>query len=110
MANKITKINNNPVSSDIVTSSSRYANSALVYYGDTNKMTFTTYKKSKNNSSDSDRYTIVNPGQEYRPDLVSMEAYGTVDFWWRIMEFNGLKDIMQFKAGTNLIIPPNILI
>jgi len=40
----------------------------------------------------SDKYFVVTPGTEYRPDLVSKEAYGAVDFWWKIMEANNIKD------------------
>ena len=48
---------------------------------------------------------VISKNYEFRPDLVSYEAYGVVDFWWKIMEFNNIKDIFDFKAGINLTIP-----
>jgi hypothetical protein len=40
---------------------------------------------------------------------VSYEFYGTPDYWWRIMELNGMKDIMEFRTGVNIIISGNII-
>jgi hypothetical protein len=37
--------------------------------------------------------------------MVSQEAYGVPDFWWRIMEFNNIKDVFDFKSGLNIAIP-----
>jgi hypothetical protein len=45
---------------------------------------------------------------EYRPDLVSQDKYGLPDFWWKIMEVNGMKDIMDFKAGKTIVLPENV--
>ena len=51
---------------------------------------------------------VISAGMEYRPDLMSMEKYGTTDFWWRIMEANKMKDITEFKAGKTIILPENV--
>jgi len=94
-----------------VSALSRYANSTVVYYhiGNQKKITFTTYKKSvSNKAKEGDNYTVVPPGMAYRPDLVSQSIYGTTDFWWKIMEANNIKDIYDFKAGTNLRLPGNV--
>lgn len=104
MANYI-EYNNNVSINRFTTASSRYKKSKLIYYTDNKYITFTTYKKSKNNSTDNKRYMVISKNFEYRPDLVSFEAYGVVDFWWRIMEFNNIKDIFDFKAGLNITIP-----
>ena len=88
--------------------SSRYINSQVLYYGDDNKVTFETYKRKSIASSPSDKFVLINSSTEYRPDLVSYAAYGTVDFWWYIMEFNGIKDIYDFKSGLTLRIPRSI--
>jgi hypothetical protein len=40
---------------------------------------------------------------------MSNQAYGTPDFWWKILEVNGMKDIFEFKSGENIVIPNNIL-
>jgi hypothetical protein len=105
--NSITPTNFRP-QDNFVDKLSRYLNSRIVYYGKNNVMTFTTYKKQAPGPNPSDRYTVVPPGMEYRPDLVSRQAYGLPDFWWKIMEANGISDVMDFKAGTNLRLPANI--
>jgi hypothetical protein len=88
-----------------VTVSSRYVNSTVVTYGDTNVLTFETYVRQLKPPSDNDKYAVVPPGEEFRPDLTSYRAYGTVDFWWLILENNGIFDIFDYKAGTNIRIP-----
>lgn len=88
-----------------VTSTSRYANSQVMLYGEDRLATFTTYKRTRIGTSDQDRYMVVPPGEEYRPDLTSYRAFGTVDYWWQIMQANNISDIFDYKAGTNLRIP-----
>lgn len=106
MANNISYPNIS--SKRFISFSSRYINSKVLYYGDNNKLTFETYKRKKIISSPSDKFLLINSSNEYRPDLVSYAAYGTVDYWWYIMEFNGIKDIYDFKSGITLRIPRNI--
>lgn len=106
MANNISYPNIS--SKRFISFSSRYINSKILYYGDNNKLTFETYKRKKIISSPSDKFLLINSSNEYRPDLVSYAAYGTVDYWWYIMEFNGIKDIYDFKSGITLRIPRNI--
>jgi len=97
--------------------SSRYANSEIVYYTERKLLTFKTYKKEQNvevpvsplNPAYSTKYYVISPGTEYRPDLVSYKVYGVPDFWWRIMEYNNIKDVFDFKAGRNLVLP-NVLL
>lgn len=88
--------------------SSRYADSTVIYYTENKLLSFETYKKTPIKSSSNDKYYLISPGTEYRPDLVSFRAYGTVDFWWKIMEANNLKDIFEFKSGLNIRIPDAI--
>lgn len=106
MANRVTETTIK--SSEFVSSLSRYAEAPVIYYGDRNKMTFKTYKRGSIDPKPGDRFTVVNAGTEYRPDLVSYKAYGVPDFWWRIMEANGVKDIFEFKSGLNIRIPEAI--
>lgn len=87
---------------------SRYADSKLLYYGEDRKITFATYKRHDIVALPSDKVAVIPPGMEYRPDLVSREAYGVVDFWWKIMEFNNIKDIFEFKAGKVIRIPEGV--
>lgn len=93
---------------DFVTPTSRYANSDVVYYKEERYTTFTVYKKQVNTLSGRDTVAVIPPGMEYRPDLVSKQRYGTVDFWWKIMEANNMKDILDFKAGKTIQLPDNV--
>lgn len=92
-----------------VNSASRYKSAKVVYYTEQKKLTFTTYKKNKINFAPSDQWYEIYKQVEYRPDLVSFEIYGTVDFWWKIMEVNGMKDILEFSAGRVIRLPGNVL-
>jgi hypothetical protein len=106
MANKIEYTNLRAI--DFVTSTSRYANSQVVYYSEEKIITFETYKKKKYKSNPSDQVAVIPPGMEYRPDLVSKEKYGVPDFWWKIMEINNIKDIIDFKAGRTIVLPGGV--
>jgi hypothetical protein len=92
-----------------VTSTSRYINSVPIYYGSENLVTFETYKRVTTPASTTDKYTVIPPGWEYRPDLVSIQAYGVPDFWYKIMEANGIYDIIDFKAGVNIRLPDSVM-
>lgn len=85
--------------------SSRYATSKVILYGDENIPTFETYKRMPFEFEGTDRYTVIPPGEEYRPDLTSYRAYGVVDLWWQIMEANSIFDIYDYKSGVNIRIP-----
>ena len=91
-----------------VTVTSRYSDAIVLYYTENKLLTFTIYKKTKIKLSRNDKYYVITAGTEYRPDLVSNTAYGTVDFWWKIMEANEIKDVFDFKAGLNIRIPEAI--
>ncbi len=95
-------------SSNFVTYSSRYINSQLYYYGSEKKITFETYKRKTYNIDDSDKFFTIIKGVEYRPDLVSNNFYGTVDYWWKLMQYNGLYDILEFKSGTVIRVPSSL--
>ena len=95
-------------SSSFVTNVSRYAQSRVIYYSNERLITFETYKRRKFVPSSRDQVTVVTPGLEYRPDLMSFDKYGMPDFWWKILEANNMKDVTEFKAGTTVILPENI--
>jgi hypothetical protein len=107
MANLIETTNINP--QRFVPVSSRYVDSTVLYYGENKLLTFNLYRKQTITFSENDSYFAITAGTQYRPDLVSMAAYGTVDFWWKIMEANNMKDIMEFKIGKNIVIPKKLL-
>jgi hypothetical protein len=106
MANKIEFTTIKP--DKFVTKSSRYANSKVIYYSDEKIITFETYKKSKYIPSGNDQVAVIPPGMQYRPDLVSKDKYGTPDFWWKVMEINGIKDVFDFIAGKTIMLPGDI--
>lgn len=109
MPNQIEPANLNTIR--FVSALSRYRNSTVIYYttGNRKNICFTTYKKQiKSIASEKDKYMIIPPHFEYRPDRLSYELYGTVDLWWKIMEANNIKDIFEFKAYLNIRIPNNI--
>lgn len=99
-------------SNKFVSELSRYKNSEVVYYtinGKKKVIAFETYKKQvSTNNNENDKYMVIPPGMEYRPDLLSYKVYGTVDFWWKIMEANNIKDVYDFKTGVNLRLPMNV--
>jgi len=95
-------------SSSFVSTGSRYVASDVLYYGDDKKITFETYKRPDRAFSANDKFVLLTKGTEYRPDYVSNIAYGTPEFWWTIMEANGITDIFEFKAGRTIRVPNNI--
>jgi hypothetical protein len=107
MANLI-EFNTNVKADEFVAKTSRYIESRVVYYSEAKILTFETYKKKPILISPNDQVTVIPPGMEYRPDLISKGKYGTVDFWWKIMEANKMKDIMEFTAGKTITLPENI--
>jgi hypothetical protein len=90
-----------------VPTTSRYNASRVLKYSEERITTFETYKRKPFIMSQQDQLTVITPGMEYRPDLMSMDKYGTTDFWWRIMEANKMKDITEFKAGRTIVLPEN---
>lgn len=41
-----------------------------------------------------------------RPDIISLIAYGRLDYWWFIMKFNGIDDVWnELYQGLQLKIP-----
>lgn len=106
MANLV-EVSNLPASK-FVLPSSRYFNSDVLYYTERKLVTFETYKRGTYTPTTQDQFYVIEKGYEYRPDLISHRKYGLVDFWWKILEANGMTDILEFKAGTNIVLPHNI--
>lgn len=104
---KITETNINPVGL-FVSAVSRYADSKVIYWGELNKITFKTYNRTDIPLNSADKYMVVGPGDEFRPDKIAKRVYGNVGFWYKILEVNGIKDIFDFKVGTNIRLPANI--
>jgi hypothetical protein len=94
---------------ELLASGSRYMNQQVIYYGDQKFMTFDIYNKTAYVPTGNEKVMLITKGLEYRPDLVSYDAYGFVDNWWRILEANQMKDIWDFKTGKTIIVPNKIL-
>lgn len=107
MANKIESTNLSH--SSFVDSSSRYNKSDIIYWGEKKFITFETYKRKNRTDSSDDRFYVITKPTEYRPDKVSLRSYGTVSLWWKLLEANNMKDILEFKAGVNIVIPAALL-
>lgn len=106
MANKL--VRTNIFAASLVSPSSRYIDSKVVYYTDQHKLTFTTYRRHEYRPSEKDRWMVVKKTEEYRPDKVAHAAYGVPGFWWKLLEANGMKDIWDFKSGLTVWLPANI--
>lgn len=89
----------------LVDPNSRYSNRQIIYWGEKRVMTFTTYKKHASPFADGDRFWVISKAFEYRPYNVAHRIYGDVNLWWKLLEANGMKDIMEFQAGKTIRIP-----
>ena len=109
MANYVEE--SNLFASRFVNFSSRYDEAKVYYYviDGNRKISFETYKKKPYKNSNKDIFMLLTPKYEYRPDLVSLDVYGVVDYWWKVMEVNNIKDIMEFKTGKTIRIPSDVL-
>lgn len=108
MANTI-DTNTRLAAGSYVTFTSRYRSSKVFFYGNDRKITFGTYKKSTQTTSETDSFLTITKAFEYRPDLVSYKVYSTPDYWWKILEFNNMLDIFEFKTGRNIRLPSNFV-
>lgn len=74
-----------------------------------------TYGKEKVlTSNDFEKYRFIHPMKYYRvtrddtgrPDLISLKLYGTIDFWWMLMKYNGVDDVWnELYPGQMLKVP-----
>jgi restriction endonuclease S subunit len=94
--------------SRFVDSTSRYLESDVIYYGENNIITFKTYKRTDISFTSNDKFFLIDGAREFRPDLVSKAAYGITSFWWRILQANGMKDILDFRKGVTVRIPNSV--
>lgn len=52
-------------------------------------------------------YTVHEVTQDERgaPDLISLREYGTDEFWWMILAYNGIGSFKKIVEGTRIRIP-----
>jgi hypothetical protein len=91
-----------------VPATSRYVSTPIIMYE--GKLTFPIYKKKQVHFNPKDQHYEITKDVEYRPDLVSNMFFGAPDFWWRIMEMNKMKDVLEFREGRNIILPGSSLL
>ena len=89
----------------LLDSNSRYLKQNIIYWGENRLIAFDTYLRNDYILTGNEKVLLITKGIEYRPDLISFEVYGVPNFWWRILEANGMKDIFEFKAGKTIFIP-----
>jgi len=93
----------------IISGLSRYKRQTPIYYGEQRILTFDTYLREEYVRNGTEKLMVITKGVEYRPDLVAADVYGIAEAWWRIMESNGMKDIMEFKTGVTIFLPEVLL-
>jgi hypothetical protein len=93
--------------SKYVEATSRYSYSNVIRYN--GNTAFTIYRRKKSSFVPTDKYYDITKEVEYRPDKVARIFYGTPTYWWKIMEMNGMKDILEFKAGVVIRLPGGFL-
>lgn len=86
-------------------SRSRYDNGTVTFSRDNTQ--FLVLRSALDLSSDNtDTYVTINQDLQKRPDLISYKAYGTVDLWWVIYEYNKIRDpFFDIQIGQTLKIP-----
>jgi len=53
-----------------------------------------------------DFYVSIDSSNEFRPDMLSYQVYGTPDYGWALMEINTLRSFKDLKLQARLRIPP----
>lgn len=53
-----------------------------------------------------DKFVIIDSTNEFRPDMLSFQVYGTPDYGWAIMELNTVRSFKDLTNGVRLRIPP----
>ena len=56
--------------------------------------------------TDEDRYMVIDQANQFRPDILSFQMYGSPDFGWAIMEVNEIRSFVELGLGIRLRIPP----
>jgi hypothetical protein len=56
--------------------------------------------------TESDFFIEIDSTNEFRPDMLSFQVYGTPDFGWALMEINNLRSFKDLSMRNRLRIPP----
>lgn len=53
-----------------------------------------------------DFYISIDSSNEFRPDILSNQVYGTPDYGWALLEINTLRSFKDLKLQARLRVPP----
>lgn len=56
--------------------------------------------------TEQDFYIEIDSSNEFRPDMLSFQVYGTPDYGWALMELNTLRSFKDLSLRTRLRVPP----
>lgn len=56
--------------------------------------------------TEEDFFIEIDSSNEFRPDMLSFQVYGTPDYGWAIMELNNLRSFKELTLRNRLRIPP----
>ena len=86
---------------------SRYQQTPVIQNSTTGFSTLQIYRQQPDSYSieDNSRMYEVGPASAFRPDRISAEAYGSVEYWWMILEANNISGIDELKPGLTLRVP-----
>jgi hypothetical protein len=56
--------------------------------------------------TDGDKYIIIDEGNQFRPDILSDQVYGSTRYDWALMEINGIRNFAELQFGIRLRVPP----
>ena len=56
--------------------------------------------------TESDFFIEIDSTNEFRPDMLSFQVYGTPDYGWALMEINNLRSFKDLTLRNRLRIPP----
>lgn len=56
--------------------------------------------------TEQDFFIEIDSTNEFRPDMLSFQVYGTPDFGWALMELNNLRSFKDLTIRNRLRVPP----
>jgi hypothetical protein len=72
----------------------------------TNEIDISVNRMSSFNVTKPLRYYQVAGHEDQRPDMICNNIYGTIDYWWILVQFNDIVDVFtELKEGMILKVP-----
>ena len=60
--------------------------------------------------NEQDFYVSIDSTNQFKPEHLSFQVYGDVNYGWAIMEINNIRSFLELKTGVRVRIPPIDLI